>query len=145
MNPVKLTLLVTKKRHPSVGETHHRSGLNWGHRNNRDRNESYIPVPADVRLTAFFPPSGQRFTVHTDDNHKLVMTVQQDRAKALVTPHKHSILGLYLRRRMGLPSGVYVTRAHLEGYGRTDIVFRKVSSMTYHLDFSPFPKKDAAQ
>lgn len=64
------------------------------------------------------------------------MVVAQDSGKALHTPENNSILGRYLRNRMGLPSGIYVTREHLDRYGRTDIEFRRIGPKLYQLDFS---------
>ena len=69
------------------------------------------------------------------------MVVAQDGDKALHTPKDNSILGRYLRRRMGLPYGAYVTREHLDTYGRTDITFCRVSDRLYHLDFGSEPER----
>ena len=35
-------------------------GLNWGHRDNRDKNQSYLQLPSDVYKSDFFPKKGKR-------------------------------------------------------------------------------------
>jgi len=47
---ITLSLLVKR-----TGETPGRSGINWGHRSNRDRNQAYINIPADKMRSGFFP------------------------------------------------------------------------------------------
>ena len=125
----------------STGETHRAGGgLNWGQptvtRDSRDRNESYIAVPADKRN--FFPPLKEQFTVLTDDGFPFVFVVAQGKiGKALHTPQRNALLGEYIRTRMGLPSGVFIKRQHLEDYGRTTVTFTKIDEETYLMDFSP--------
>ena len=46
-------------------------------------------------------------------------------------------MGEYIRTRIGVRSGEYVTRQHLAEYGRTDITFTKIDEETYILDFRP--------
>jgi len=151
MNSVKLPL-VTR-----TGEPGTRSGLNWGQRNTRDPNQAYIPIPVEHR--SFFPARGLPFTCHTDDGRQLTLVVAQlvrlsptapepetkpdpdivylrEAGKALHTPHENSELGRYFRRRLGLRSGTFVTRKHLDAYGRTDVEFGRISETVYYLDFS---------
>ncbi|OTP86755.1 hypothetical protein B5S42_12510 [Gilliamella apicola] len=117
-------------------ETHLSSGLNWGQRKNREPNQAYIPVPAKVVRTGFFPPGGKHFEVLTDDSEYLILRLEQDNDKAITTPENNSILGKYFRNRLGLNTGEFVTREHLEKYGRTDVTFYKTSNGEYLLDFS---------
>lgn len=61
--------LVTRNGSPG-----NRSGLNWGQRLNRDRNEAYIPLPRVVASNGFFPPSyadSHRGFVVTYDFHSV--------------------------------------------------------------------------
>lgn len=116
-------------------QTHEKAGLNWGQRKGRDRNQAYIPVPA--QHTEFFPPRGQQFTAYTDDDQSFVFVKAQDGGKALHTTHSNAELGRYIRMRLGLESGEFITRQHLEDYGRTDIDFIKFDEETYEMDFSP--------
>ena len=120
-----------------TGEPGTRSGLNWGQRNSRDRDQAYIPIPTEHR--GFFPARGQHFVCLTDDGRQLTLVVAQDEGKALHTPHDNSELGRYFRKRLGVPSGSVVTRADLDRYGRTDVEFCHISGTTYHLDFSVSP------
>ena len=65
------------------------------------------------------------------------MVSAQQGGKALHTPQNNGYIGKYIRNRLGLASGEYVTLDHLLEYGRTDITFRKENEETYHLDFRP--------
>lgn len=115
------------------GETHRRAGLNWGQRPGRNRNQAYIPIPATHY--DYFPPIGDRFVVQTDDDQSLIMVRAQERGKALHTPDDNSILGIYFRNRIGVPSGQYVNREHLDRYGRIDVSFSRIDAETYMMDF----------
>lgn len=118
------------------GETGARSGLNWGHRGKRNRNEAYIPLPANIVRTGFFPLNEQHFTVVTDDGHQLILRVQQEGDKAITTPLSNAQLGEYFRKRLGLANGAYIWRKDLEKYGRTDVSFYKFDDEQFYLDFS---------
>ncbi|MCM1330260.1 MAG: NgoFVII family restriction endonuclease [Ruminococcus sp.] len=117
------------------GETGRVSGINWGQRKGREPNQAYIAVPASVKREGFFPPPYTVFTVLTDDRKCLIMRVQQQGEKAITTPSNNSLLGLYLRNRIGLASGQYVHRSDLENYGRTDVTFYKLDENQYFMDF----------
>ncbi len=118
------------------GEVSKRSGLNWGHRRRRNRNEAYIPLRAHVARTDFFPEVRQHFTVLTDDGKPLLCVRAQDNAKAIETPHNNSLLGEYFRYRLGVPDGHFITMEDLERYGRTHVDFYKTDEEAYYLDFS---------
>ena len=124
--------LVTKR----TGEPGLKSGLNWGQRPGRDPNEAYIPVPAKVARSGFFPTDNEQFTVLTDDDHELIMRVEQEKDKAITTPDNNSLLGEYFRNRLGLSNGALVTRADLDRYGRTDVTFVDMQDGSYYMDFS---------
>ena len=128
MKRVTLSLVTLRTGEPGI-----RSGLNWGQRNNRDRDQAYIPIPVEHR--GYFPARGQHFVCFTDDGRQLTLVVAQDEGKALHTPHDNSELGRYFRKRLGVPLGHFVARAHLDAYGRTDVDFCRISETTYHLDF----------
>lgn len=122
-------------RHGVVAE---RSGLNWGQRPEHHRNpdQAYLRIPAHIARTEFFPPRGTQFTVRTDDRVTFMAVVAQDGSKAIHTPDGNNILGEYFRRRLGVPLGDPVTRAHLDNYGRTDIRICKLEDETFEMDFS---------
>lgn len=118
------------------GEVGSKSGLNWGQRSRRNKNEAYIPLPASMVRTGFFPLNGQHFSVVTDDGHQLILRVEQKGNKAITTPLSNARLGEYFRNRLGLANGAYIWRSDLEAYGRTDVTFYKLDDEQYYMDFS---------
>ena len=128
---VTLSLLVH-----GTDETHNRSGLNWGQRPGREQNQAYIPVPMNIARSDFFPNIAEPFTVETDDGQSFVMAKAQQGGKALHTTQNNSIIGEYIRNRIDVASGEYVTGEHLRNYGRTDITFIKIDEEHFFLDFS---------
>ena len=123
--------LVTK-----TGEPGTRSGLNWGQRKGREPNQAYIPLPSVIAKSGFFPLEKRHFTAITDDRRQLTLRVEQQNNKAITTPVRNSDLGEYIRNRLGLKNGAYITRADLDRYGRTDVKFVKLDEETYYMDFS---------
>ncbi len=119
-----------------TGEPGKRSGLNWGQRPGRNANEAYISLPSKIAKGGFFPLEKRHFTAITDDRHQLILRIEQQNDKAITTPARNSDLGEYFRNRLGLANGAYVTRADLDRYGRTDVVFLKLDEETYYMDFS---------
>lgn len=128
---VKLSLLDSH-----TGETPVRSGLNWGQRESRDRNQAYLAVPALVGASGFFPERGIQFMVLTDDGKQLICARAQDGGKAIQTTENNAQLGEYFRYRLGLSNGQYVQKSDLLRYGRADVVFTKIDDETYFMDFS---------
>lgn len=129
---VKLTLLA---RDGAPGKT---SGLNWGQRAGRNRDQAYIPIPSDIAGKGFFPRRTERFTVRTDDGFVFIATVAQDGDKAIHSPEGNHIIGQYFRGRLGVNTGAPVTRGHLDLYGRTDVTFYKIDDETYYMDFAVY-------
>lgn len=119
-----------------TGNTGRKSGLNWGQRGRRNKNEAYISLPASVAKSGFFPLNKQHFTATTDDHHQLIFRVEQQNDKAITTPLSNALLGEYFRNRLGLANGEYVTKQHLEDYGRTDVTFYKLDDEQFYMDFS---------
>jgi hypothetical protein len=136
-NRLRLSLLTAKG--DRVGE---RSGLNWGQRDGRERNQAYIPLPRDKALCGFFPtkkPGDEKaphFIAITDDGKSLVLRVEQQGDKAITTPENNSRIGEYFRNRLSLPNGDPVTKDDLIKYGRTDVEFIKLDDEQYYMDFS---------
>ncbi len=121
------------------GDVGHGSGINWGHRRNgirREPNQAYIPLPAQVARSGFFPLDKQHFSVITDDNIQLILRVEQQNDKAITTPLNNSLIGEYFRNRIGVGNGAFVTKRDLENYGRTDVNFSKIDEEQYIMDFS---------
>lgn len=119
-----------------TGEPGTKSGLNWGQRNKRNRNEAYIPLPSKIAKSGFFPLNKQHFLVVTDDHHTLQLRVEQQNDKAITTPSSNALLGEYFRNRLGLANGAYVNANDLKSYGRTDVTFYKIDDEQYYMDFS---------
>lgn len=126
-------------------DTGYGSGINWGIRPNgtrRDRNQAYIPYNTADRHKDFFPdrltPADENcpmFKVITKDFGSFHMRMAQQGNKALHSVESNAILGEWIRRRLGEPSGAYITKQMLENYGKTYVVFRKYADGTYLLDF----------
>ncbi len=132
-----VSLLLIQMTGRDKGKTHKKAGLNWGQRDGRNPDEAYIPIPKAVRDASFFPPIEERFTALTDDDQALVLVVAQQFGKALHTTMDNSELGRYFRKRLGVPSGQFVTREDLIKYGRLDVGFYRIDTETYQMDFQP--------
>lgn len=50
----------------------------------------------------------------TDDNIQLILRVQQQNDKAITTPMNNSLIGEYLRYRIGVLNGAFVNKTDLE-------------------------------
>ena len=74
--------------------------------------------------------------MQTDDGHRFICVVAQDENKAIETQNSNSELGLYIRQRIGVPSGQLIVLNDLVNYGRTDFTIIKNDDGTYTLDLS---------
>ena len=118
-----------------------KSGLNLGqrldnHGNQREPNQAYLSIKGSARKEGFLPDKKFTFTMLTDDDEVFDCTVQQEGRKAVSTTDNNSILGEYIRRRLGVASGSLVTVADLERYGRTDFTLKKIDNETFFFDLS---------
>ena len=129
---VRVSLLSSKLG----GEIANKDSLNWGQRAGREPNQGCLNIRGDAKTDGFLPPRGQTFTLLTDDGKSMDCTRQQDGGKAISTTYDNSELGLYFRRRLGVPSGEFVKTQDLVNYGRTDFYLKKIDSETFYLDFS---------
>lgn len=134
--PEKVTLPLVQTG-GSRGEVHERSGLNWGQREGRNPNQAYIPVPADIARTRFFPDRGVHFQLITDDQESFIATVAQDGDKAIETPSDNSLLGKYFRSRLGIDEGAPVETHHLLDYGSNAVEISKIADGLYKMSFGP--------
>lgn len=130
MESIKLSLLTAN------GEIPQKSGINWGQRPGRNKNQAYIALPSKIARSGFFPLGKEHFTVITDDQKELILRVEQENDKAITTPLGNQLLGEYLRGRLGVKEGEFITKNMLLNYGRTDITFYKIDDENYYLDFS---------
>jgi hypothetical protein len=115
-----------------------RSGLNWGHRPGRERNQAYIPVSKKIHdeNPNFFPNRKERFTLLTDDGESFICVMAQDNSKAIESSYDNSIIGRYFRRRLGLDDGDFVTIEDLDTYGRNFVRVYKINEETYFMEFN---------
>lgn len=126
-------------------DTGYGSGINWGIRPNgtkRNPNQAYIPYNLNNKKEGFFPdrihPDDENcpmFRVITKDFGSFHMRMAQQGNKALHSVESNAILGEWIRKRIGTPSGGYVTKQMLELYGKTYVTFRKYENNVYLLDF----------
>ena len=118
---VKISLLARDGTLPA------RSGLNWGQRPelNRDPDQAYLPLRKDAREEGYLPERGYTFTLVTDDNQALDCVVAQDGRKCQST-EDNSLLGSYIRSRLGVEPGSFLTNEDLIEYGRTDFTLIKI-------------------
>jgi hypothetical protein len=130
MQSIKLSLLSIS------GDVGEKSGLNWGQRDGREPNQAYIPLPALIARSNFFPLEKKHFSVLTDDSKQLILRVEQQNNKAITTPLNNSLLGEYFRNRIGAANGAFITKNDLLNYGRTDVTFYKLDDEQYFMDFS---------
>ena len=113
-----------------------KSGLNWGQRERREPNQAYLSLKKDSRKEGFLPTRGDTFTLIADDSFVMDCVIAQGGRKGIQSTNSNSELGLYIRKRLGLKSGEFVTVEHLEKYGRTDFTIEKRNNETFYLDFS---------
>ena len=126
-------------------DTGYGSGINWGIRPNgtkRNPNQAYIPYNSRDKRQGFFPDrineddeNCPMFKVITKDFGSFHMRMAQAGNKALHSVESNAILGEWIRKRIGAPSGGYVTKQMLELYGKTYVTFRKYPNGVYLLDF----------
>ena len=116
-------------------ETGSKSGPNWGQRGNRDKDEMYIPLPSQHQNSGFFPAIGEEFTVETIDGETFKCVRQQTDGKAITTVGDISLLGIYIRKKIGIGQFDFVAKADLEVYGRTDVTFYKIDNENFVMSF----------
>lgn len=126
-------------------ETGYGSGINWGIRQNgtkRNPNQAYIPYNRNDKKEGFFPdrinPNDKNcpiFRVITKDYGSFHMRMAQANNKALHSAENNAILGEWIRLKLGVPQGCYVSKQMLLNYGKTFVTFRKYSNNVYLLDF----------
>lgn len=130
-NQITLSLLTR------TGEVGEKSGLNWGQRKGRDRNQAYIPVPVKIHRDHpdFFPDVEEIFTIQTDDKVEFTCVMAQSNRKAIHTTESNALLGIYFRQKLGLPEETFITLDHLQNYGKTFVTITKLDDRSYHMSF----------
>ncbi|MGM9979059.1 MAG: hypothetical protein ACI33J_09700 [Clostridium sp.] len=122
-----------------------KAGLNWGFSDGHVCiDDAYIAITTNFikNNPDFFPPSGTTINVIWDDGTKMLCMVEGTQViynqifpKQLSSAYDKSIIGLYLRKRLGIPSGTQVRMEHLNNYGRNYIEILKIGQNTYKIDF----------
>lgn len=121
---------------PSTGKMPAISGLNWGQRKGREPNQAYLPIRLDARKKGFLPEQAETFTLITDDNFSFDCVVAQQGRKAIHSTLDNSEIGRYVRKRIGVSNGDFVSLQNLIDYGRTDFTLEKINEETFLLDLS---------
>lgn len=130
----------------SNGDVGKSSGPNWGYRGkkgyHRNLNEAYIPYNKARQKPGFFPDRKQPddlncplFKVVTDDGEVFFMRMAQENNKGIHTATSNSLLGGWLRRKLGLKPGSFVTLEDFQRYGRTDVTFIKYADDVFIMEF----------
>ncbi|MCJ8007283.1 restriction endonuclease PLD domain-containing protein [Lederbergia wuyishanensis] len=159
-NEVTCSMVLT---HPTTGEVPAGSGLNWGHspRGNNNPGDSYIPIrTSHIRnYPSLFPPKqthpisnlglgrsnrqNDSIEIIWDDGTLMDAALEGSQPvdgrqypKNLCSFPYKSVLGAYIRQRIGLPSNALVTRTDLLRYGRDNIHLSLLQDGTYYGDFS---------
>jgi len=141
---------------------HEASGLNWGQgRGHVAPNDAYIAIKKDYirQYPSLFPPK-QNFTTMTDiggrqNRHNDIVDIIWDDGfimdglfegsqdengltfpKQISSFPRKSIMGEYIRSRLGIPLGQAVRIEDLQRYGRTTIDISLQEESVYFFDFS---------
>lgn len=144
------------------GNIHQKSGLNWmfseGH---VSYNDAYITIKKDYirQYPTLFPPK-QDFTTMSNiggrkNRHNDIVEIIWDDGftmdallegsqeeygvkypKQISSFPRKNILGEYIRHRLNIPSGEFITKEDLLRYGRTDIDVSLLNESVYYFDFS---------
>lgn len=133
-----------------------KSKINWGHGNaHTHERDAYIPISTrDIkRAPHLFPPKTENKGLGYADNDPIdiiwddgtVMTgilegtqiIDGERYPNKIASYKDKkILGDYLRARMNIDQGEFVTELDFIAYGRDNIGIKKIGDATYQFDFS---------
>lgn len=131
---------------PRMRNVPERSGLNWGladaHVSTAD---AYIALRQEFFFnhSDFFPPHGSIINIVWDDGVRMTCLLEGTqhingnvKPKQISTYDDKSVLGIYLRDRIGVPYDHLITIEDLYDYGRTDIEVSLLENGDYYFDFS---------
>lgn len=128
------------------GNVQLQSGLNWGFSNGHVCiDDACIAITHSFinNNPGFFPLAGSTINVIWDDNTNMICSVEGTQIingrtypKQLTSAYDKSDIGVYLRRRMGIPSGQRIVMVDLDNYGRRDVEITFIGDDTYTIDFS---------
>ena len=155
---------------PRTGEVQPCHGLNWGQGSVRGHhtipNDACIPIrAAHIRNYPELFPVKQEFPLsrisrgrsHRDND--IIEMIWDDGVtmegllegnnkidgikypKQICSFPTKSLMGIYFRRRLGVPDDAGFTRQHLDRYGRTDVCVSLLNEGVYYFDFSVSEKQ----
>lgn len=133
-----------------------KSKINWGHSNaHTNPRDAYIPITtSDIKeYPDLFPAKTQSKGLGFADNDPIdiiwddgtvmvgilegTQNVNGERYPNKIGSYRDKkILGDYLRKRMGIEQGKFVTTSDFLNYGRDNIGIKKIGDSTYQMDFS---------
>lgn len=127
-------------------EVQEKGGLNWGLSDGHvEPQDAYFALPIKFfnDNPNFFPPHGSCIKVLWDDGIEMKCLLEGTQEvngvtvpKQISTYNDKSILGTYMRRRLGVSSNQRITRKDLKKYGREDIDVTQIDYDTFKFDFS---------
>jgi hypothetical protein len=122
-----------------------KSGLNWGLSNGHvASNDAYIPIRIHHLRKGCFLEHGVIFDAEWDDGKVMQLVAEGTQPldgkgafpKQMTSYADKSLLGLYLRSRIGVSAPLPITRIDLDRYGRNDIQVTFIEPSRIFLDFS---------
>ena len=123
------------------------SGINWGIRPNKQKrnpDQAYIPYNKKDKKAGFFPgrlraedKNCQLFKVVTKEIGAFYMRLAQAGDKGIHSADSNAIIGMWIRQKLGVPSGTFITKEMLENYSSTRVTFKKYEDDIYVLEFEP--------
>lgn len=104
----------------------------------RNPDELYIPLNGmdNVRAKKFFPPHKQSFNLHLPNGERLKASICQDNSKAVMSNPNKALGKWLLRDVFGLKEGTLVTYDMLLKFGIDSVIFTKIDSQNYRIDFT---------
>lgn len=127
-------------------EVQQQGGLNWGLSNGHvNEGDAYIALTKGFFRDNlyFFPSHGSEIWIEWDDEVKMLCLLEGTQfingsiyPKQISTLGDKSILGKYLRKRLGVGMNQCITRLDLQVYGRETIFVTYLGDNKYKFDFS---------
>lgn len=121
------------------------AGLNWGFSDGHTcLADAYIALTNRFFRTYpnFFPPQGSVITTTWDDGTVIECSLEGTQdvlgtiyPKQISSSGDKSILGSYLRHRIGVPANHRITMDDLINYGRNYVTVSYLQGNTYYFDF----------
>ncbi len=127
------------------GNVQEKGGLNWGLANAHvTTQDAYIALTKSFLDTYpnFFPPHGTLIEVKWDDGKIMTCLLEgtqgpnKNLPKQISSYNDKSVLGSYLRYRLGVAPNHLITMQDLQRYGRDFIDVNHLSGNCYYFDFS---------